>query len=233
MSDTNWDWSTWRPAPVLPKNAGPDGGLGFTIAVLCFLACLTVLAALAADRAVSGWGRDLSAGVTIQVRPKGEESGGEAAARAAEAPAGVKGVAEARSLDRAEAERLLEPWLGKGGLPEDLPLPRLVAVDLDAKAPATPAALERRPGPGGGRRQPRRPRPVDQGCAAGGPGRARGRAGRLPARSPPPPAPCIAFATRAGLAAGRDVVEVLHLTGARDLFVAALFQRRPASRTKV
>jgi cell division transport system permease protein len=36
----------------------------------------------------------------------------------------------------------------------------------------------------------------------------------------------IAFATRAGLAARRDVVEVLHLTGAHDRFVAGLFQRR-------
>jgi len=36
----------------------------------------------------------------------------------------------------------------------------------------------------------------------------------------------IAFATRAGLAARRDVVEVLHLSGARDRFIAGLFQRR-------
>jgi cell division transport system permease protein len=39
----------------------------------------------------------------------------------------------------------------------------------------------------------------------------------------------IAFATRAGLAARRDVVEVLHLTGAHDRFVAGLFQRRFAA----
>ena len=36
----------------------------------------------------------------------------------------------------------------------------------------------------------------------------------------------IAFATRAGLAARHDIVEVLHLTGARDAFVAGLFRRR-------
>jgi cell division transport system permease protein len=36
----------------------------------------------------------------------------------------------------------------------------------------------------------------------------------------------IAFATRTGMAARRDVVEVLHLTGAQDRFVAGLFQRR-------
>jgi cell division transport system permease protein len=36
----------------------------------------------------------------------------------------------------------------------------------------------------------------------------------------------IAFATRAGLAARRDVVEVLHLAGAEDGFIARLFQVR-------
>ena len=36
----------------------------------------------------------------------------------------------------------------------------------------------------------------------------------------------VAFATRAGLAARRDVVEVLHLAGAEDSFIAMLFQAR-------
>ena len=36
----------------------------------------------------------------------------------------------------------------------------------------------------------------------------------------------VAFATRAGLAARRDVVEVLHLSGAKDRYIAGLFQRR-------
>ena len=34
----------------------------------------------------------------------------------------------------------------------------------------------------------------------------------------------VAFATRAGLAARRDVVEVLHLTGAEDRQIANLFE---------
>jgi cell division transport system permease protein len=36
----------------------------------------------------------------------------------------------------------------------------------------------------------------------------------------------VAFATRAGLASRKDVVEVLHLTGAEDGFIARLFQFR-------
>jgi cell division transport system permease protein len=36
----------------------------------------------------------------------------------------------------------------------------------------------------------------------------------------------IAFATRAGLTARREIVELLHLAGAEDRFIAALFQNR-------
>src|SRR5262249_40028300 len=36
----------------------------------------------------------------------------------------------------------------------------------------------------------------------------------------------VAFATRASMAARRDLVEVLHLSGARDDFIASLFQVR-------
>ena len=39
----------------------------------------------------------------------------------------------------------------------------------------------------------------------------------------------VAYATRAGLAARRDVVEVLHLTGAEDAQIANLFELRFAA----
>ena len=37
----------WRPGPLLPAGDARDGALAFVIAVLCFFACLTALAALA------------------------------------------------------------------------------------------------------------------------------------------------------------------------------------------
>lgn len=222
------DWSRWRPAPLLPVGEGGGASLVFVVATLCFLACLTVFAALAGDRAAQGWRDDLAASATVQVRPSGSESPAEASARAAEALAGVKGVLEARVLDRAEAERLLEPWLGKGGIPDDLPLPRLVTVDLDPAAPASAQALR------AAIAQARVDAELDDHSRwmkdvqnAGRAVRAAAlAAGALTAAAA---AAVIAFATRAGLAARRDVVEVLHLTGAHDRFVAGLFQRRFAA----
>ena len=163
-----------RPGPLLPRRDGRDGALMFVIAVLCALACLAVLAGAAADRAAQGWRGDLEASATVQVRPKPGETSAEAAARGAEALAGVKGVSEARALDRAAAVKLLEPWLGKGAVPEDLPIPELVTVDLDPKAPADAAALNAALTPGRRGRHGGRPRPLAGRCGARGADRAAG-----------------------------------------------------------
>ena len=222
------DGRPWRPAPLLPQGDGRDRALVFVVATLCFLACITVFAALAGDRAAQGWRGDLAASATVQVRPKGDESPSEAAARAAEALAAVKGVAEARVLDRSEAQRLLEPWLGKGNIPDDLPLPLLVTLDLDPKAPATADAMNAALKQAGVDAElddhSRWMKEVERAGFV-----VRAAALAACALTALAAAAVIAFATRAGLAARRDVVEVLHLTGARDRFVAGLFQRRFAA----
>ncbi len=214
-----------RAAPLLPVRGEGESALRFVVAVLAALACLAAVTAVAGARAASLWGADLRASATVQVRAGPGETPGEAAARAAEALAGVPGVAEARALGRPEAEKLLEPWLGVGNVPPDLPLPELVAVELDPHAPAPARALE----------AALIAAHVDAGVddhsrwlgdverAAGVlAGAALAACALLFAAA----AAAIASATRAALSARREVVEVLHLSGARDRFVAGLFQRR-------
>ena len=217
-----------RSATILPMQDGRDRGLLFTVAVLAFLACLAVIAALAANRAAQGWASQLSGSATIQVRPTGGETGAEAAARAAEAVAGVKGVSEARAMDRKAAEALLEPWVGKGNIPSDLPLPQLVTVELDRTQPATAGMLNQ------ALAQAHVNASVDDHARWMADVRSSADIVRVGAA-----AAClliatasgavIAFATRQGLAARRDLVEVLHLCGAEDHYVAALFQMRFAA----
>lgn len=217
-----------RPQPLLPRRGEGDRALIFVVSVLACLACLCALGAVAAGRAASGWSRDIGASATVQVRPSGSGSAYDAASRAAEALAGVKGVAEARALDRAAAEALLKPWLGDAPLPADLPVPQLVAVDLDPQAPATPDALKAALAAahidatvedhGRWLGEIRRSLLIVQGAALA--------AFLLVAAAA---AAVTAYATRAGLAARRDVVEVLHLAGAEDRYIAGLFQRRFAA----
>lgn len=220
-----FDPSRWKPAPLLPKRDARDGALVFVVAVLCFLACLTAIGALAADRAARGWTAQLSDSATIVVRPRGAETPDTAAARAAEALAGVPGVAEARALEKEKAEALLEPWLGKDAILDDLPIPRLVAVDLDPKRPARAEALDRALQAAG----------VDAtvddhsrwiGDIERSAGIARWAALGVGLLIAAAAAAVIGFATRAGLAAHHDVIEVLHLSGAEPAFVAQLFQAR-------
>lgn len=211
-------------APLLPRRSEGQIWLGAVVAVLCFMACLAAVGAVAADRAAHGWARELRGEATVQVRPRLNESGETAAARAAEALSGAPGVVEAEALSREAAEDLLRPWLGDTVLP-DLPLPHLVVVRLDPEAPADAAALSRVLAEAG------LDASVDDhslwmadveraamlvttlavavfllmAAAAGA---------------------AIAYATRAGMAATRSVIEVLSLFGATDARIAGLFQRR-------
>ncbi|WP_372784459.1 cell division protein FtsX [Phenylobacterium sp.] len=220
-----FDPHRWRPAPFLPEQEARDGALIFVVAVLCFLACLTAMGVLAADRAASGWTNQLVGEATVIVRPRGGETPDAAAARAAETLAGTPGVAEARALEPAKAYDLIRPFLGDVSDLEDLPVPRLVAVTLDAKHPTDARRLDAALKAQGVdatvddhsiwikdiRRAGRLVRWLGAGifvliaAAAGA---------------------VVAFATRAGLAGRRDVVEVLHMSGAEDDFIAQLFQVR-------
>ena len=215
----------WRPAPLLPRGDGRDGTRLFVVAVLCFRACLTAMGVIAADRAAHGWTSQLTGEATVIVRPTGGETPDAAAARAAEALAGTPGVTEARALEPAKAYDLIRPWLGDVSDLEDLPVPRLVAVTLDSTHPADSRRLA----------QALKAQSVDATVddhsrwikdirKAGDRVRALGAAIFLLIAAAA--AAVVAFATRAGLAARRDVVEVLHMAGAEDGYIAALFQQR-------
>jgi cell division transport system permease protein len=214
-----------RLAPLLPREDARDGALVFVVATLCFLACIAMVAGLGAARAAHGWRTQLSGSATVVVRPKADETADAAAARAAETLAGVKGVAEADALEREKAEALLEPWLGKDGIIKELPVPRLISVDLDPKTPASAAAMD------DALRSAGVDATVDDhslwlkdilGAAAVGETTAIGVALLIAAAA----GAVIVFATRAGMSARGDVVSVLHMAGAEDRFIANLFVAR-------
>ena len=162
---------------------------------------------------------------TVIVRARGGETPDAAAARAAEALAGLPGVTEVRALEREKAYELIRPWLGDIADLDDLPVPRLVAVTLDRKQPATATALDKALKAQGldavvddhsmWIKDIRRAAGVVRGTAIAIFVLIAGAAGAV-----------VAFATRAGLAARRAVVEVMHLIGAEDSQISSLFELR-------
>jgi cell division transport system permease protein len=212
---------------LIPRDAAGETWLAGVIAVLCFMACLGAVGAVAADRAAHGWARALRAEATVQVRPRVDETGAAAATRAAETLAGVRGVTEAEALGRPAAEALLRPWVGEAILP-DLPLPHLVIVRLDPDEPASAPTLSRALAEAG----------LDASVDDHSLWRAEvehaamvittlGIAGFLVTALGA--AAAIVYATRAGLAARRGVIQILSLSGATDGRIAWLFQRRFAA----
>ena len=213
-----------RGPGLLSREAGGERWLIVVVAVLCFLASITAVGTLAADRAAHGWAHQLRGEATVQVRPRVDETGPTAAARAAETLAGVKGVAEAEAMDRKAAEALLRPWVGEAALP-DLPLPYLVTVRLDPKNPASAPTLSRALAEAG------LDATVDdhslwRGEVERSAGVITALAGAAFLLISAATAAVIAYATRAGMAAQASVIETLSLNGASDFYVAGLFQRR-------
>ncbi|WP_439636499.1 cell division protein FtsX [Oceanicaulis sp.] len=214
-----------RVAPLLPPDSGRDRPLFAVAAILVFLACLSAFGAAGAWRAADGWTDQLTAEITVQILPGDGRDADADAVAAAEAIARLPGVTGVTALDRAEAERLVSPWLGSADLPEDLPIPRLVAVQIDAEAPPATGAIEALLSD-----EPyeilvddhQRWEDAVQRAANAVRYFALGLVLLLTVAA----AAVVAFAARASLAARWDVAEALHLVGAPDRYVTGLFQER-------
>ena len=199
-----------RSAPLLPPDAGRDRPLFAVAAILVFLACLSALGAIGAWEAAEGWTDQMTNEVTIQLLPADNRDSDE--------------DAEAAGVLLREMPGLLQPWLGRS-LPDDLPLPRLIAVTVDPDAPPADGAFETL-----FEDAPYEIIVDEHGQWSAAVERAanavRYFALALLVLLTGAAAAVVAFAARASLAARWDVADALHLVGARDQYIAALFQRR-------
>jgi cell division transport system permease protein len=214
---------------LLPPDTGRDRPLFVVAAILVFLACIAALGARGAWQQAQRWTGDLESSLTVQIRPVDGRDTEAAAAEAAGLAAAMPGVAAATAGTREHALALIAPWLGEGNLPDDLPLPLMVEVELErdvARAGSFDlAALQARLDEAG-----LAATVDDHSRWAAAVRRAAGTAQMLGlsllALLAGAAAAVIAFAARASLAARIDVIDALHLCGAGDRFIAGLFQRR-------
>ncbi|HXW71335.1 MAG TPA: ABC transporter permease [Methylocella sp.] len=123
-----------RDMALVPAGSIAGRALVTVIAIMTFLASLTAGAALLISDTSRGWQDDIAREMTIQIRPTPGRDLDADSAKAAEIARKSAGVASVRPYTKEQAEELLQPWLGSGLDLSELPIPRLVVVDLDKDA---------------------------------------------------------------------------------------------------
>jgi len=209
---------------IMPAAGATGMPLVLAIAAMCFLASLALGAALSVGQTAANWSRDLAGALTVEITSSAETDMEPQADDVLALLHATPGIASARILTLNETQALLEPWLGKGNVTEDLPLPTLIDVRLDPQAP--PVDLENlaaqiRTIPGAELDTHRLWQTELLQAARAAEYLAYGILLIVGMTT----IAIVMFATRAGLSANREVVEVLHLIGARDRFIASEVQR--------
>ena len=213
------------PAVVPLGRDAPSRFLPWIFALMVYLAVLALTGVLILNAAVERWQRGEVDTLTVQVMPLDGDSEAARIARVQELLAGVEGVTGVRVVAQSETIDLIERWLGAGNVPADLPLPQLIDVDiapghgLDAET----LALRLQASISGVSVDDAKlwlDRLADL-----------GRSLELLAIAVVvliglAVVATVIFTTRMGISIHRNVIELLHLIGARDGYVAAQFQRQ-------
>ncbi len=212
----------------LPLERDPSGRfLPWLIALMVYIAALALVCAMTMAKMVERWDSGLSGSITVQIPPP-EAAGSPGLREAAidrviELLLDTEGVRNAEVLEPDEIAALLRPWLGAGASYGDLPLPALIAVGIDPAAAPDFDRLSRRlaeavPGTLVDDHQSWLGQLLDLAQTI------ELVAALLVVLIGASAVTMVVFATRMGLAIHGQVIELLHLIGAQDSYVAREFE---------
>ncbi|KZL20138.1 cell division ABC transporter subunit FtsX [Pseudovibrio axinellae] len=213
-----------KTAPIVPPQAISGQALMLVVAIMSFLACLTVGFVAIVNDAANDWTNDLVREVTVQIRPADGVNMLLEIDRTLALVREFPGVGDARALSDEETKGLLQPWLGEGLELEELPIPRLVLVEI-----SDPELLD----------LPAMKNQIEQDIRAASVDDHRVWNRQLSAMANTAVLAgfgilvlvlfsmvlSVIFATQAAMSGNKDVVEVLHFVGAEIGFIASEFQR--------
>ena len=211
-------------ARLLPATrfAGP---IPWVIAILIALVVIAAAGGLALKNLATSASADLSAAVTVQVIEPNPDLRAARGADAVRVLTALDGVRAVRLVPEAELVALLEPWLGEGAASGDVPIPALIDVELSRSAAPDDvariaAALEQTVPGARVDAQSDWLQPVYRALSA-----LQWLALGLIALVALATAAAVWLAARNAFAGARDTVEIIHLLGATDRQISAVFLR--------
>jgi cell division transport system permease protein len=175
-------------------------------------------------QSANAWLHDIASEVTVQVQAKEDGDTEKTVQQVAAYLGQQRGISKVTVISAADSAKLLEPWLGQIEDLNALPLPRLIALELDRSTSPDLAAVE------SGltskiqgttlddhRRWQQQITTITHSFALGG--------FAILALVAMATTAIIVSATKSSMASNRDIVEVLHFVGATDRFIAREFEK--------
>lgn len=223
-------WLAPRPRVPLPRpelplgRGGVDRYLPWVVAPMAFLAALALAALLVLSGLVARWDEGGGDRLTLRI-PSGGSPINDALTLESvlTAMSGAPGIAAVQPVPVGEIEQAISPWLGNE-LTQRLALPMLVEVVLDGNARIdVPALRSRLLAVAPGARIEARPAGLSDLADLASVTRWAALAGLLTVLLAT--ALTVVFVARAGLAIHANAIQLLHVMGATDLYVAQQFQR--------
>lgn len=211
-------------APIVQQASVAGRALTVVIAIMCFLACLTAGGVYMVYQSADEWFADIASEVTVQVNPDDPGEFEKKITLVSLFLAKQPGILKVSPLSAEDSAELLEPWLGGSDVLSELPVPRLIAVEIDRNAPPdlramreslrenfTSVTLDDH------RRWQAELKTVTRSLVLGGV-TVLMLVGAATVAS-------IVSATKSAMASNREIIEVLHFVGAQERFIAHEFEK--------
>lgn len=213
-----------KTAQIVPSASIAGNALTVVIAIMSFLACLTAGAVYMVNESAQAWVNDIASEITVELDPVNTADIEKKMTLVSLFLAKQAGITRVKPLTAEDSAKLLEPWLGHSDALSALPIPRLIAVEIDRSNPPDIKTISEALSQNfdgvtldDHRRWQAEIRTLTRSAALGGLA--------VLALVAAATIAVIISATRSAMASNREIIEVLHYVGANERFISREFER--------
>jgi cell division transport system permease protein len=211
-------------AQIVPSASIAGNALTVVIAIMTFLACLTAGGVYMVNQSANAWVNNIASEVTVELDPVNTPDIDKKMTLVSLFLAKQRGITRVKPLTADDSAKLLEPWLGSTAALSALPIPRLIAVEIDRSNPPDIPLIKNALNQNfegvtldDHSRWQAEIRTITRSTALGG----IAVLGLVAAAT----VAVIVSATRSAMASNREIIEVLHFVGAKERFISGEFER--------